>query len=130
MKYAWIENNRIRDVAHANPSDIYHPDVAVFYNTEVPDDAENGDGWIDNELIKPEPTPIPPLAPRTWSADDVRAGLTLLERVKWDNNSAPEIVTVKQELSTPKELAYTTEVLTLLVNALIITQTSVNKILS
>lgn len=130
MKFAWIENNYIRDVAHADPSEIYHPDVAVLYDTEVPDNAENGDGWIDDELIKPEPPPIPPLAPRTWSADDVRAGLTLFERVKWDNNSEPEIVTVKQELSTPKELAYTTEVLALLVNALIITQTSVNKILS
>lgn len=44
MKYAWIENGIIRDIAHAEPSEIYHPDIAKFYDTEVPDDAENG--WV------------------------------------------------------------------------------------
>lgn len=55
MRKAWIENERIRDIAHSEPADIYHPDVAVFYDTEVPDDAENGDGWIDGVLVKPVP---------------------------------------------------------------------------
>jgi hypothetical protein len=55
MRKAWIENERIRDIAHSEPADIYHPDVAVFYDTEVPDDAENGDGWIDGVLVKPQP---------------------------------------------------------------------------
>ena len=55
MRKAWIENERIRDIAHSEPTDIYHPDVAVFYDTEVPDDAENGDGWIDGVLVKPQP---------------------------------------------------------------------------
>jgi hypothetical protein len=129
MKYAWIEDNRIRDVAHANPSEIYHPDVAVFYNTEVPDDAVNGDGWVGGQLVKPEPPPPAPPAPRTWTANDVRAGLTLSERVKWDNNSAPEVVTAKQEMATPQELANTTDVLALLVGASVISQASANKIL-
>jgi hypothetical protein len=52
MRKAWIENERIRDIAHSEPTEIYHPDVAVFYDTEVPDDAENGDGWIDGVLVK------------------------------------------------------------------------------
>jgi hypothetical protein len=55
MRKAWIENERIRDIAHSEPTEIYHPDVAVFYDTEVPDDAENGDGWIDGVLVKPVP---------------------------------------------------------------------------
>jgi hypothetical protein len=55
MRKAWIENERIRDIAHSEPTDIYHPDVAVFYDTEVPDDAVNGDGWIDGVLVKPVP---------------------------------------------------------------------------
>lgn len=55
MRKAWIENERIRDIAHSEPADIYHPDVAVFYDTEVPDDAANGDGWIDGVLVKPVP---------------------------------------------------------------------------
>jgi len=55
MRKAWIENDRIRDIAHSEPFDIYHPDVAVFYDTEVPDDAVNGDGWVDGVLVKPVP---------------------------------------------------------------------------
>ena len=53
MKFAWIENDRIRDIAQANPVDIYHPDVAALYDTEVPDDAVTGDGWVNGQLIKP-----------------------------------------------------------------------------
>jgi hypothetical protein len=130
MKYAWIENNRIRDVAHANPSDIYHSDVAVFYNTKVPDDAVNGDGWVNGQLVKPEPPPAPPPQPRTWTVESIRAGLTLSERVKWDNDSAPEIITAKQEMATPQELAHTTEVLALLVDAGVISQASLSKIVN
>jgi hypothetical protein len=64
MKYAWIENDKVRDVAHGNPAEIYHPDVAVHYDTQVPDDAANGDGWVNGELIKPEPpAPLPPVEP-------------------------------------------------------------------
>ena len=62
MKLAWIENDRIRDIAPGNPADLYHPDIAAFYDTEVPDDAQNGDGWVDGQLVKPEP-PAPAPAP-------------------------------------------------------------------
>ncbi len=130
MKYAWIENERVRDIAPGNPVEFYHPDVAVFYDTQVPDDAVNGDGWVSGQLVKPEPPPPAPPAPRTWTSDDIRAGLTLSERVKWDNDSAPEIVTVKSELSTPQELAATTELLQLLVDTAVISQASMNKVLA
>ena len=61
MKYAWIEDNRIRDICQGgDPNSCYHPDVAVFYDTEVPDDAVNGDGWVDGVLVKPEPY-VPPV---------------------------------------------------------------------
>ena len=55
MKYAWIENNRIRDIAPGEPNEFYHADVAHFYDTQVPDDAKNGDEWINGELIKALP---------------------------------------------------------------------------
>jgi hypothetical protein len=61
MRKAWIENDRIRDIAHSEPFDIYHPDVAVFYDTEVPDDAVNGDGWVDGVLVKPVEPYVPPV---------------------------------------------------------------------
>lgn len=127
MKYAWIEDNKVRDVAHNNPAEIYHPDVAKFYDTQVPDDAVNGDGWVNGALVKPvvtEPTP----APRQWTTDNFRAGMTLAEKTKWDNNSAPEIVTVKAEL--PQELAGATELLDFLVAANVISQASADKILA
>jgi hypothetical protein len=130
MKYAWIENGKVRDVAHSDPSKIYHPDVAVFYDTLVPDDAVNGDGWVDGQLVKPEPPPPPPPPARTWSADNVRNGLTLAEKVKWDNNSAPEIVTVKAELAGSKEVAEVTELLQFLVDTNVISQASMDKVLA
>ena len=130
MKYAWIENQRIRDIAPGNPVEVYHPDVASFYNTQVPDDAANGDFWDGTTATKPpvlviaEPAP----APRQWTADTFRAGMTLAEKTKWDNDSAPEIKTVKAEL--PQELAGATELLDFLVGAGVISQTSSDKILA
>ena len=126
MKYAWIENGKVRDVAHDEPSKIYHPNVAVFYNTQVPDDAANGDGWVNGALVKPvviEPTP----APRQWTADNFRAGMTLAEKTKWDSDSAPEIKTVKAEL--PKELVGATELLDFLVASSVIAAATKTKIL-
>lgn len=64
MRKAWIENDRIRDIAPGNPDELYHPEIATLYNTEVPDDAANGDGWIDGRLVKPEPpAPVEPTVP-------------------------------------------------------------------
>jgi hypothetical protein len=127
MKYAWIENDKIRDVAHDEPSKIYHSDVAAYYTTQVPDNAVNGDGWVNGALVKPvviEPTP----AARKWTADNFRTGMTLAEKTKWDNDSAPEIITVKEEL--PKELDGATELLDFLVSANVISTATKTKILA
>lgn len=130
MAWAWIENDRIRDVCHGDPAECYHPDVAIFYDTQVPDNAVNGDGWIDGALVKPEPPPPPAPAPRTWSAENFRAAMTLTEKVKWDNDSAPEIVTVKAELATPQQQEAVNELLQLLVSAGVIAQASMDKVLA
>ena len=129
MKFAWIENDRIRDVAWADPSKIYHPDVAKFYNTQVPDDAANGDGWVNGQLIKPDPVPIP-IPERTWTVDTVRTALTLFERVKWDNDKTDTIKTAKVELATPRIQADTEEILQMLVAAGDISQASMDKVLT
>lgn len=71
MKLAWIENGRIRDIAPGNPADLYHPDIAKFYDAEVPDDAANGDGWVDGELVKPEPPVMQPAEPTLAPAQKV-----------------------------------------------------------
>ena len=130
MKYAWIENDQIRDIAWTDAVDIYHPDVAKFYDTQVPDDAVNGDGWVNGQLVKPVPPPPPPLPPRTWSVSDVRFKLTLSERVKWDNNKTDTIKTAKVEFSAALEQTQTEEVLQMLVDAGDISQASMVKILA
>ena len=59
-------------------------------------------------------------APRTWTVYDIRAGMTLAERVSWDNDSHNSITTAKIEMSQPQELTETTAVLDLLVDASVI----------
>ena len=131
MKFAWIENDKIRDVAHSNPNDIYHPDVAKFYDTQVPDDAANGDGWVNGQLVKPEPPPPAPPTPvvLTWSLDDIRAGLSLAEKVKWDSDTAPEVKTAKIELAGQNPEVKVKEVLDFLVATNVISQASADKVI-
>ena len=87
MRKAWIENNRIRDIAPGDPADLYHPDVAKFYDTSVPDNAENG--WtLENGIWTappapeqlPEPIPVPTEAPKV-SPVEFKLLFTSAERV-------------------------------------------------
>lgn len=63
MKKAWIDNGFIRDIAHGDPEELFHPDIAKLYDVDVPDSAENGDGWLNGQLTKPEPAPASEPAP-------------------------------------------------------------------
>jgi hypothetical protein len=126
---AWIENEKIRDIAQGDPLEIYHPDIANLYTVEVPDDAVNGDGWVNGKLVKPEPLPEPPLPPRTISLDDVRKNLTFAEKAKWDSDKTPEIITAKIEFAQPLEVEPATEVLQFLVDSGSIFQASMTNIL-
>ena len=129
MKYAWIENQRIRDIAPGNPVEFYHPDVAKFYDTQVSDDAVNGDGWIDGSVVKPA-LPEPYNWPVSWVLKDIREGLSLLERVKWDADKTDEIKTAKIELDGISYKAKVKEVLDMLVSNNDISQESADVILS
>jgi hypothetical protein len=131
MKYAWIENERIRDICQGgNPEDCYAADVAVNYNTLVPDEAQNGDGYVNGQWI-PAPPPAPTIPPpQTWNDVSVRAGLTLTDKTRWDNNDTQEIVTAKIEFQTPQQKPYTTELLDYLVASNSISQTSRDKVLA
>lgn len=130
MKHAWIQGDQIRDVCPGDPAECYHPDVAKFYDTLVPDDAVNGDGWVNGQLVKPEPPPPAPPAPRTWSANDIRTAMKLSERVKWDSDATPEVVTAKLELQQPREVDDVTEVLDLLLEASVISEATKAKVLA
>jgi len=86
MKKAWVENNRIRDIAAGNPADLFHPDIAALYDTDVPDTAVNGAELVDGEWVNPAPAeppapaPVPAAAPKV-SPVEFKLLFTVLERV-------------------------------------------------
>ena len=130
MKHAWIENNVVRDIAPGEPSQFYHPDVAKFYDTAIPDDVELGAAMIDGVWVNPAPPPLPPESEPMWDVEKVRGGLTLMERVNWDNDATPFIKTAKVEFSRPRNQGDTVNILDLLVQSGDISQASRDAILT
>lgn len=83
MKKAWIENDTIRDVTAGNPAECYHPDIAVHYDTDVPDDVLPGARRVDGSWVNPalaEPTASEVIAP-TVSPVEFKLLFTAAERV-------------------------------------------------
>lgn len=60
---AWIENEAVRDICPGNPDELYRPDIAKLYDTEVPEGTKQGatkiNGVWTNPVV-PEPVPVPP----------------------------------------------------------------------
>jgi len=129
MKKAWIENNRVRDIAPGEPTEIYHPDVAVLYDTDIPDDIVPGAELIGGVWTNPLPPVFTP-QPRRWDVSSIRPHLSLAERVKWDNDKTDTIKTAKIELAPGLLKAEATEVLQLMVDAGDISAASMQKILA
>lgn len=127
MKKAWIENNKVRDIAQGNPAETYHPDIAAHYNTDIPDDIEAGASLVNGVWVN---VAQPTAGAREWGIEEIRPYLTLSERVKWDNNSTDSIKTVKIEFANSLRLAKATEALQLLVDSGDISQASMDKILA
>lgn len=64
MRYAWAENNVIRDVCYGNPSECYTSDIAAHYTTIVPDDIRSGATFDGTKWSNPTPhvpTPAEPV---------------------------------------------------------------------
>lgn len=85
---AWIDTttNTIRDIAQGDPASIYHPAIAALYSTDVPDEAQNGDSYIDGVWAArsaPEPVAAEPVAPTPPKVSPVEFKLlfTAQERV-------------------------------------------------
>lgn len=129
MQYAWIENDVVRDIAPGEPSEFYHPDVAKFYDTLIPDGVERGAALVDGTWVNPAPPPLPTGPEPVWDTDKIRSGLTLIERVNWDNDATPFIKTAKVEFSSPQGRAHTTSILDLLVESGDISKASRDSIL-
>ena len=56
---AWIENNRVRDIAPGAPADHYHPDIAAHYSVEVPEGTQNGAELVEGTWVNPAPPTLP-----------------------------------------------------------------------
>ena len=97
-------------------------------NTIIADEVDSIRDQYDDieEVIPPEPTPPIP----TINDNTVRSHLTFSEKVKWDNNATPSIVTAKIEFSSPRTVEDATEVLNFLVSEGDISRTSADKILA
>ena len=125
MKHAWIENDKVRDVAPGDPYQFYHPDIAAFYSTLIPDDVQmgavwDGEKWLNQIILPPQnvlfetETPIPP---RLVGQQQLREAMTLAERVKWDNDMTPTIKTAKIELAAARPVVTVKPILQMLVDA-------------
>lgn len=127
MKHARIINNIAQEVIDFDPAGRFHPDVAALFEP-VPDEVNQGatlQNGIWTPYVAPELVIVEPI--RMIGTDDVRKSLTLSERTKWDNDSAPEIVTAKIEFQQPRTVLDASEILDFLVSADAISQASADK---
>lgn len=96
MKKAWIENNQVRDICLGSPEEYYHPDIAILYNTDVPDETITGavlqNGvWVNPILVDPVVEAPPILVPPDITVSPVEYKLlfTSLERIAIKSSADP-----------------------------------------
>lgn len=134
MKLAWIEDNRVRDVAPGNPTELYHPDVAAHYDTQVPDDVRPGATLEDGQWVNPpEPAPVtPPPAPLSPLAFLRR--FNAVERVTIRGSADPYVADFQHLLDLASEIRLddpdTVEGIGYLVQAGLLTQERADAILA
>lgn len=107
MKYAWISNTIIRDICPGNPAESYHPDIAKFYDTQVPDDAASGDTWDGKTLTKPVipeyvPPPPAPVKPPKVTVIEYKMLFTSAERIAAKASTDPVIVDLRELMDDPR----------------------------
>lgn len=57
MKYAWVEKGKVRDVCTKDPTKIFTPQVAAYYNLRCPDEVRSGWIYSGGKFTKP-PRPM------------------------------------------------------------------------
>lgn len=123
MKHAWIENDHVRDVAPGDPYQFYHPDIAAYYNTLIPDDIQQGAKWDGerwvNVIVLPHPDAVwnHLVESRRVGIQEIREAMSLAERVRWDNDMSPTIKTAKIELAVARAVISVKPILQMLVDA-------------
>jgi len=53
MRKARIENNTVIEICEGNPSDLFHPDIAVLFNVDIDTNIEIGFKLVDGIFTKP-----------------------------------------------------------------------------
>jgi hypothetical protein len=94
-KYAWIENTYIRDVCTQDPNELFHSDIAALYNTVVSEEAEAGDFWVNDKLVKGTPPEVhvpPSILPIIVSAVSFKLLFTAEERATLKTNRPTDVV--------------------------------------
>lgn len=59
MPMAWIKDDTVRDVAPGDPAELYHPDMAALFATEVPDGIVPGAVLVNGVWTNPTPPSEP-----------------------------------------------------------------------
>lgn len=107
MKYAWLQAQTIRDICPGNPAESYHPDIAKLYDTQVPDEAAQGDTFADG-VLTPKPVPVyvapepVPVKPPTVKAIDYKMLFTSAERIAAKASIDPVMVDLMELLGDPR----------------------------
>lgn len=107
MKKAWIENGAVREVCVGNPEELYHPDFAVKFDTDVPDETLPGatlvNGvWTNPTVVVPEPLPPPEFVPPMVSAIQFKMLFTTPERIATKASTDPVIQDSYELLNDPR----------------------------
>lgn len=104
MKKAWIENGKIRDIANGNPTELFHPDIAVHFDTDVPDDAVNGAELVNGVWVNPtvetiiEATVVLPMV----SPVEFKMLFTSAERIAIKSSTDPVVIDFFELINDPR----------------------------
>lgn len=107
MKYAWLQASIIRDICNGDPGSLFHPDIAALYDTEVPDEAMQGDTFEDG-VLTPKPIPAPvavepvaPVPPKV-SVIEYKMLFTSAERIAVKASVDPIIIDLQELMNDPR----------------------------
>lgn len=110
MKYAWVENNVVRDICAGNPAELFAAPIAAYYTTVIADTVERGARFTSNMWVNPDPIVVPaPVVPEpepvgypTVSAIEYKMLFTTPERIAIKTSTDPIVMDIYELLNDPR----------------------------
>ena len=102
---AWIENNRVREICKGNPSELYHPDIAVHFDTEIDEDVLVGAELVKGVWVNPTVTTIEAVIVPTLpmlSPVEFKMLFTSAERIAIKSSTDPVVIDFFELISDPR----------------------------